>query len=256
MFCGLLILASVAGAAQSDAALKMRVLDSAAYVLDYAPSNIDTASFEWVVQSTPERFAGLYYNLGRIRRGSITTAEDDVLAEIVLQQAWLLSVRKAFASRFSDSDFWQKSVADAQTQLDVYLVPRNLDRKDQTTVDDIQMRMGEQRQRLIDLVRNHAASMGKSAYPNPDRGLASQKYDVHVTTDPAGAQVAFVPVHEAAMQVARANARFPDGISYYDLTSSTVQLGGAYVFRVKWPSFTKYFPGINVIDGKDIRLVR
>src|SRR5262249_47962440 len=152
-------------------------------------SDIDSASFEWIVQPTAERPPGLYYNLGRIRHGSITTAEDDVLAEIVLQQAWLLSVRKAFTASFSDSDFLQKSLAETQASLDAYVTPQNLNRKDQATVDDIRMRMGQQRQRLIDLVRNHAANAGKGAFTNGDRGLASQKYDVHITTEPAGGQV-------------------------------------------------------------------
>src|SRR3954465_10804095 len=64
--------------------LRQRVLRSAAFVVAYS-ADVTPASLQWV-QSTSAP-SGLYYDLGRIRRGSITAADDDVLSEIVLEQA-------------------------------------------------------------------------------------------------------------------------------------------------------------------------
>ena len=232
--------------------LRERVLRSAAFVVEYS-ADVAPASLQWVRSSSAP--SGLYYDLGRIRRAGITAADDDVLSEIVLEQAWLLTVRKAFTDTFGPST-WQARMAQAQQALDRYVVAANVDRRDANAVADIRRAMARERDGLTGVVHEYAARRHEPAFANGERSLAAQKYQVVVTTDPAGAEMGYVTVHEAAMQVARTNARFPDQIGYHNVTTPRLELGGSYVFRVKWSGLTKYFPGVRVTGADDIRLAR
>jgi hypothetical protein len=165
-------------------------------------------------------------------------------------------VRKAFTARFANDDFWKKPLAEAESKMDSYVTPVNLNRRDEDTVAEIQGRMSEEREKLVAAVNAHAATLKKNAYVNQDRSLAAKNHNVVIITDPPGAAVSYVPVHEAVMQVARRNVKFPDELSYYNVTTASVDLGGSYVFRVKWPMSTKYFPGIRVTNSEPILLHR
>lgn len=231
-----------------------RVRQAAKTLLALKPSSFRPPRFEKLNNKVS-------FSFGSIFTDNDQTDDGDLIAELIRQEALQQALQQAFETEYPASGFWEKHLADAEAALQLQMTEANLSVVDVDAVAQVRQDMDQRRALLRTSFKAFLQHQGLITQSIPDQWLGGPAFNVKVVTSPLTTNLGYVSLSAALRQLVPRDSklavpRFPEGIVYGELVNNPVKLRGRYLFKVTWPTETRYFQNVNVEDDRDLKFFR